>query len=154
MQRLKRLLSTGMVLLLLISAGCVTLPKSERASVYCKQGDDCDVKWGRAVAWISQNSHWKTRIQTDLLMETEGHLSTEFPAYVVNKIPLSDRKYAISVRLSCEPTSTFPPRCIPDLAWLKSSFVQYVDIPSETSDKNQQPDSENTSGRKPIVPRL
>ena len=58
--------------------GCVTMTPEQQAQlqrdaaiqITCTKGDDCEEKWSRAVAWISQNSSYKIQTQTDSLIQT------------------------------------------------------------------------------------
>ena len=57
----------------LVVAGCTSLTPQQEAQIQananrrvtCSKGADCDTKWGRAIAWISQNSRWKIQIQNE-----------------------------------------------------------------------------------------
>jgi hypothetical protein len=69
----------------------------------CAGAEDCQVKWGRAVAWVSQHSPWRIQTQTDNLIQTygPGDSASTSTAFVVNKIPVGSGEYQISMRCGC-----------------------------------------------------
>lgn len=96
--------------------------KVSKVPIYCNNNDECELKWGRAILWISENSHWKIRNQTDNLITTEGPFDTTYVAYIVNKVPLGDGAYQIKIQAGCG--NIFG--CIPSDIELKSQFVEFV----------------------------
>lgn len=114
-------------------AGCATLSPEqvaalqERASkrVTCVKGEDCEIKWGRAIAWVVRHSEWKIQTQTDNIIQTFGpstQINTTASAFVVNKVPLGDGSYEIGMGSSCG--NIFG--CIPDALTLRASFNHFV----------------------------
>lgn len=125
--------NTGVLLLIfggMFLSACATMSVAERArlteiagtSIYCQGKDDCEVKWGRAILWVSNNSHWKIRNQTDSLITTEGPFDSLYAAYSVNKVPLGNAKYQIIMKLGCG--NMFG--CVPKVLVLKADFVKSV----------------------------
>ncbi|TAN71595.1 MAG: hypothetical protein EPN17_00895 [Methylobacter sp.] len=117
-----------LILGLLVLASCVNpekqalLSKVANQSIICGTIDDCEVKWGRSILWITQNSHWKIRQQTEQLITTEGPLDSTEAAFVVNKIPLGGGKYQIDIQAACGN----PFGCVPETLDLRADFVQFV----------------------------
>lgn len=117
-------------LALILVSSCATMSTSDRtyyqrianSPIYCSGTEDCDVKWGRAILWVSQNSHWKIRNQTDSLITTEGPFDTVHAAYSINKVPLGKGKYQILMRAGCGN----PFGCVPNILQLKADFVEFV----------------------------
>lgn len=127
------------MLIFILSSGCATMSATDKAyyqgaansPIYCSGTDDCEVKWGRAILWVSQNSHWKIRNQTDNLITTEGPFDTVYAAYSINKVPLGKGKYQILMRAGCGN----PFGCVPSILQLKADFITFV-----------SPESVNTYG--------
>lgn len=90
--------------------------------IYCSNEEDCEVKWGRAILWVSKNSHWKIRNQSDSLITTEGPFKTVYPAFIINKVPLGKGMYQIMFDAGCG--NIFG--CIPSTIQLKANFVEFV----------------------------
>lgn len=88
----------------------------------CQQGQDCEVKWSRALVWVQDNSRWKLRIANDSLITTEGPFDTTDASFSINKIPLGNGQYSIAFRAGCG--NMFG--CVPSLLELKASFVNAV----------------------------
>lgn len=126
---MKFLCIAALTLMVFIS-GCATRPTYDSAyyhrvantPIYCSGTDDCEVKWGRAILWISDNSHWKIRNQSDSLITTEGPFDTVYAAYSVNKIPFGGGKYQIRMQAG----SGNPFGCVPSVVELKADFVEFV----------------------------
>lgn len=131
-QALLRCFNCLLVTIPILLIGCSTVHLSEEQKmnlsnlankpVYCEGGDDCEIKWGRAITWVLQNSYWKIKVQSDSLITTEGPLNTVYAAYQVQKVPLGNNKYLIDMRLGCGN----PFGCVPSVLELKASFVQFV----------------------------
>jgi len=62
----------------------------------CTKGDDCELRWARALAWVTHNSHWKLRTATEAVITTEGPLDDIWLAYTVLKTPLWNGEYEIT----------------------------------------------------------
>lgn len=120
----------SIILIAVMLKACATMTPLQQAylsqlantPIYCQGGEDCEVKWGRAILWITQNAYWKIRVQTDNLITTEGPLDAVYAAYQVQKIPLGSNEYQIVMSLGCGN----PFGCVPSLLELKASFVQFV----------------------------
>jgi len=90
--------------------------------ITCAGDTDCEVRWSRALQWVSANSHWKLRHVNDMIITTEGPLDTVFPAYEVQKIPSGDGSYAITIRAACGN----PFGCSPDTLEAVAAFSVFV----------------------------
>lgn len=94
-------------LMMVLLSGCAssaTVPGAEKAGrvISCIAGPDCDAKWSRAMQWLQQNSSWKVTTATDMLLTTEGPLTTAKPAFEVTKVALRDGSgFEISMRAWC-----------------------------------------------------
>lgn len=116
--------------LALLVCGCATMSPERSAElqrmaaqpIICEKGQDCEIKWGRSILWITRNSHWKLRQQTDQLITTEGPFDTTDAAFTVNKVPIGNDRYQIVMDCWCG--NLFG--CIPDLLSLKADFTQFV----------------------------
>ncbi|ALA60181.1 hypothetical protein [Nitrospira moscoviensis] len=118
-------------LLVSILAACTTLtPEQElhlktiaATPVVCSKGDDCEMKWGRAIAWISRNSQWKIQTQTDNIIQTYTPIGASAASgFLVNKVPLGDGRYEIMMTSGC---ANFI-GCIPDATTLRARFNEFV----------------------------
>ena len=118
---------------LVLLGGCATMTPEQRTAlqanasrkIVCIKGDDCDTKWGRAVVWVSRNSAWKIQTQTDNLIQTFGpstRVNSTDSAFVVNKVPIGDGRYEITMNSACG--NMFG--CFPDAIALKAHFNSYV----------------------------
>lgn len=111
--------------------GCVTMTPEQQAQlqrdaaiqITCTKGDDCEEKWSRAVAWISQNSSYKIQTQTDSLIQTFNPTgSSPSSGFLVNKFALGKGIYQITMSSACN--NAFG--CIPDAQELRASFNRFV----------------------------
>lgn len=129
---MKRYFTLFVFMSFLLTTGCATMSPEKRARlmqiaetpIYCHSEDECQVKWGRAILWVSDHSRWKIRNQTDSIITTEGP-SEAYPfsaAYVVNRLPLGGGNYQILVKLGCASSAG----CIPDEFVSKADFVSFV----------------------------
>jgi PDZ domain len=136
----------GVIVAATLLVACTTLSSEERTRlrtvaatpIYCTTGEDCNVKWDRVLLWITNNSHWKIRDQTDSLITTEGPFNTTYAAYSVNMVSLGRNREQIRIQLGCG--SLFG--CTPDTLQLKASFVQFVigtDKPVKASTQSSTP---------------
>ena len=70
--------------------------------VICQSREECEVAWGRAVAWVSSTCGWKVKNQTDYLIETEGPIKGEAQvACRVNRVPLDATRARFELVASC-----------------------------------------------------
>jgi hypothetical protein len=96
--------------------------------ITCSQGQDCEVKWGRALLWVQDNSRWKIRIANDTLITTEGPRDTTDAAYEISKDLTDKGIYSISFHAWCG--NRFG--CFPSISELQASFVNFVKGPMKT----------------------
>jgi hypothetical protein len=111
--------------------GCVTTTPEQQATmekdaaqkVTCTKGHDCEVKWGRAITWISQNSQWKIQTQNENTIQTETAAGGS-PAshFLVNKVLRRNGVYEITMMSGCDNFIG----CEPDATYLKASFNRFV----------------------------
>ena len=115
---------------LVASAGCMTAEQraayqqSASRQLVCDGKDQCDIAWGRAVAWISMNCRFKIHTQTDLVVETEGPLpspSTDI-ACRANRVPLGHDRAEIDFAASCG--NIFG--CVPDVLEVRARFSDSI----------------------------
>lgn|SRR5487761_1326865 len=115
----------------LVLAACNTMTPQQTAAlaaqasrpVICSSEQDCRVKWSRAVTWVSQNSAYKFKSQTDLLIETMGPLPDDTsPAFTITRTANADGSSIINFGGGCD--NIFG--CIPSLLEEQASFIQFV----------------------------
>ncbi len=97
--------------------------------VTCQRGDECEIKWARALAWIHEHSYWKLDTATDSIVTTAGPFSTEHTAYSVLKVPLGNGVYRLDFQAKCGVRDALYPKndiCEPKLLEAVASFVNYV----------------------------
>jgi hypothetical protein len=93
--------------------------------IMCTQGEDCEVKWGRAVTWVTQNSYWKIRNSTDMLITTENATvgsGDTHPSFSILKTAQGNGKYRIDFQAGCDNMFT----CNPSVNTLRDSFYSVV----------------------------
>lgn len=88
----------------------------------CEGPAACEKMWADAVRWIQDNSHWKIRTATDILLTTEGPERTVLPAYEVSKYPLGGGAYEIRFRAGCYEAAGFG-GCSPSVLEVTASFT-------------------------------
>lgn len=149
-------------------SGCASMTPEQEArlekdagqQVTCTQGDECEVKWGRAITWVSRISQWKIQTQTDNIIQTYTSVGgSAASSFLVNKVPLGNGVYDIAMISACDNLIA----CIPNATELKASFNRFVigaveQKKTETVTEQAQPEGQSkaerpTSGRKfGIVP--
>lgn len=109
--------------------GCLTTQDAQQApipSIKCKQGQDCDGKWSRAVAWVSENSAFKIQVQSDSLIQTYssvGDTDTTGLSVTVTKAALDQpSEYEIVAHIGC----ANPIGCVPDPQTALGQFTAFV----------------------------
>ena len=121
----------ALVVAILTLAGCTTLTHQQEAQIQananrrvtCSKGADCDTKWGRAVAWISQNSRWKIQIQNEHMIQTYTAVGgSPSSSFLVNKVPVDNDTFEIVMTSGCD--NIFG--CTPDAATLKAMFTNFL----------------------------
>lgn len=115
----------------LFLSGCTGLTAEQQAEleryaaqkITCTQGDDCDVKWGRAITWVSQNSQWKIQTQNDSMIQTYPATNESAASgFLVNKVRLGNGVYEITMSSRCGKLYD----CIPNPTELKARFNRFV----------------------------
>jgi len=128
MKRIESLLA--LCLSAIVLGGCASSANVPAAAmqtpvISCTTGADCDAKWSRAMQWLQQNSSWKVTTATDMLLTTEGPLTTAKPAFEVTKVALEDgRSFQISMRAWCGTGD-----CEELIQRLRADFSAYVLMP-------------------------
>jgi hypothetical protein len=111
----------------LFSMGCATQQQKSinaeiaNTPIICTQGEGCEVKWGRALTWVTQNSHWKIRNSTDSLLTTESGTPDDGntnPSFSILKTAQGDGKYRIDFQAGCN--NMFA--CQPSVDTLRTNF--------------------------------
>jgi hypothetical protein len=88
----------------------------------CTAGEDCELKWSRAMDWLQRNSCWKLRNVTDSLITTEGPFNTQSAAFEITKFPRGGGVYEIRFRAGCGN----PFGCSPSIKKLTANFNLFV----------------------------
>lgn len=122
-----------MIVAALFLSGCASAPTPEQDAamrrdsareVTCAGQDECAVKWGRAVAWILDNSAYRIQMQNEDMIQTAGPMPDRVElALVVNKVPLGNGRYRFELRGGCD--NMFG--CSPTLDYAKAYFVRQVE---------------------------
>lgn len=98
--------------------------KTSNSPLTCNAGADCDVKWGRALRWVLNNSKYKIENQSDAMIATaEPMAGSSVAAYVITKVAIGGGRFSIEFRADC-PALMFG--CEPPVEASKVSFVKYV----------------------------
>jgi hypothetical protein len=94
-----------MFIILVLASACnrtAAPPQEPILPVVCRAGADCDAKWSRAVAWVTNNSGYKIQVQTEALIQTYGPANGDtWLAATVNKVAKGGDQYEIAGALSC-----------------------------------------------------
>lgn len=99
----------GVAMIAFLSGCATTLTPEQKAEfekyaaqqVTCTEGDDCDVKWGKARTWVLKYSGWKIEILTNSIIQTYGPYNDRVSAYVINKVPIGNRRHKITIYVTC-----------------------------------------------------
>ena len=119
------------VLFVSLLVGCASTPEQDVAmrrdvvrDVTCEGQSDCEVKWGRAIQYVLDNSSFRIQQQTDSLIQTAGPSSKNQSdlAMLISKVPLGGGKYRFDLRAGCD--NAFG--CYPSLEYAKAYFVRTV----------------------------
>lgn len=112
--------------------------------ITCTKGEDCDLKWGRAITWVSQNSRWKIQLQNDYLIQTYTSMDgSPRSSFLVNKIPIDNGQSEIVMSSGCG--NVFG--CVPDATILLASFNNFIIGPATAPTLTSPPADQ--SQRKP-----
>jgi hypothetical protein len=137
--------SSALVVATLTLAGCTTLTPQQEAQlqananrqVTCTKGADCDMKWGRAVAWVSQNSEWKIQTQNDYIIQTYTPINQSAASgFKVNKVPTDTEHFEITISSGCDNLLA----CFPDAMTARASFNNFLigPAPAVSTEPSQQ----------------
>jgi hypothetical protein len=116
------------ILLATALAGCagqasVGPPAAAIAPVTCATAADCAAKWSRAAAWIAQNSGYKVKTQSDIMIQTEGPTdSSAIAAFTVTRVANAAGGAAISLDGGCDNFLG----CVPTMGQSRASFAAFV----------------------------
>lgn len=110
--------------------GCMTMEQQASVAeppkpITCHAGPDCDAKWSRANAWITEHSKYKVEASSELLIQTSGPSTFETdpsPKYKVTKAAMGPSEYAIEFVGGCD--SVFA--CTPTVPAAQADFTQSV----------------------------
>lgn len=95
-----------------------------KTPIICNNDNDCDEMWGKAVYWVSINSHWKIQTQTPNLILTYGPGSEySYLAFQVNKVPLGSGRNQILMKAWCGDNFV---ACKEDPLVAMANFVGYL----------------------------
>jgi len=118
----------------LLLAGCAhqdpaalaDLQRRASQPVQCSAGAECEVKWGRVLTWVQQNSAYKLRMVTDSMVATMGPIPND-PSLVfeVTKTAATPGVYAINFSAGCD--NMFG--CVPTQLQAQASFATFVNAP-------------------------
>ena len=105
--------TVGLIAACLVLSGCGTddpppparadLIARANAPVICEGARECDVAWGRAIAWVSQTCRFRIAMHSEWLIETDRdrrpadwRLSCR-----VNRVPIDDRRARLDLAAWC-----------------------------------------------------
>lgn len=121
-----RVLFGVLALAAMVGGPAVAGPKKAEpppAPITCAAGDDCAVKWGRALTWVIEHSQYQIRIQSDSLIQTAGPTANDaWSAFTVSKVPTGEGVYQINFKAECD--NMFG--CAPPVAKSRASFAAAV----------------------------
>ena len=98
---------------------------SSKPQILCQVGPDCDTKWARANAWVTENSGLKIQSKSDAQIKT-----AESPRYDNRKLVITITKnatskpgiYEISFVGGCPSWLS----CVPSIADSRAEFIAFV----------------------------
>lgn len=106
----------------------------------CREGQDCAIKWGKALRWVQANSAYKLRMVNDSIIATMGPLPySPQPAMEITKTPIGNGIYQIQFAAGCDNFI----ECLPNPYALKADLVQVI-----MGGTDAHPRSKKKSGRK------
>jgi hypothetical protein len=87
-------------------------PQPAPRPIICSKGDDCDVKWGKALIWVRHNSAMPITVSTESTIATADWSTYDTPdksvldepggpSFTVLKTPCGRGLYLISLDTSC-----------------------------------------------------
>ena len=110
--------------------GCITAEQQASVAepakpITCRAGADCDAKWSRANAWITEHSKYKAETNSESLIRTSGPSTFETdpsPTYKVTKVAAGRGEYTIEFTAGCD--SVFA--CTPTAQTAQADFTQSI----------------------------
>ena len=112
----------------------LTCPGGANAAsgIRCTAGPDCDAKWVRARQWITDNSKYPIKVDTDTEISTVTRTQFRDPALIVtvNKFLRKDGTFDITLRAGC---GLLFGACQPSIGEAQGSFARYVMLSSNAS---------------------
>lgn len=91
---------------------------------------NCDDAWGKAIYWITQNSSWRIKQQTNDIIVTYGPSEDIMLAYTINKVPIGNGVYQIIMKATCGN----PFGCVPDEAEVRLKFNSHLGLSQSSVD--------------------
>jgi hypothetical protein len=110
--------------------GLTCLSGAQAASgISCTAGPDCDAKWARARQWITDNSKYPIKVDTDTEISTVTRTEFRDPALIatVNRFLRKDGTFDITLRVGC---GMLFGACRPSVEEAHESFSRYVMLSS------------------------
>jgi hypothetical protein len=104
------------------------VPKGPVAPVTCASKPECDLKWSRALIWVTKNSPFRLQIANDVMIQTmhdETLNNSTDPMFTVVKTPLGNGSFEITFDGGC----TNPFGCIPSVAASRATFAAFFNAP-------------------------
>lgn len=119
-----RLSHSLFLVLACVSLGaCSTTPSISVPPVTCQGKEDCELKWGRSLKWVSDNVRYRIESANDMMIQTKGPIRYSVDAAVsLVKIPKGDGVYTIEFDAGCD--NMFG--CQPSVDAMRASFFQFV----------------------------
>jgi hypothetical protein len=110
--------------------GCITAEQQASVAeppkpITCHAGADCDAKWSRANAWITEHSKYKVETSSETLIQTSGPSTFETdpsPMYKVTKVAARPGEYTIEFTGACD--TLFG--CTPTVPAAQADFTQAI----------------------------
>jgi hypothetical protein len=96
-----------------------------KPQILCQAGPDCDAKWARATAWVTENSGLKIQSKSDAQIKTEQAAGYDNRTLVVTITKNATSKpgiYEINFVGGCPS----PLSCVPPVADSRAGFVAFV----------------------------
>ena len=85
----------------------------------CYAGEDCELKWGRAVSWVINHGANIVQRTDDFILTQPGMLYGE-DAIQINRISRGNQQYEIVIRFECASIISCKPRTS------VNAFIDYV----------------------------
>ena len=98
---------------------------ARKPQIVCQAGPDCDAKWARATAWVTENSGLKIESKSDAQIKTEQSAKYDNRTLVVTITKNATSKpgiYEIAFVGGCPSMYS----CVPPVAESRAGFVAFV----------------------------